>query len=93
VGFFIQNTTSTRSTTKRHLNRYGPRRVALWVIARRTVTVEFEQKKRLLTHHKRLPLNMKTLGDWICANRIKPELRNGKKGRFAARVVGIGIDA
>ena len=43
-------------------------------IARRTITVEFEQKKRLLTHHKRLPLSIKTIGDWICFNRIKKNL-------------------
>ena len=43
-------------------------------IARRTITVEFEQKKRLLTHHKRLPLSIKTVGDWICVNRIKMNL-------------------
>ena len=43
-------------------------------IARRTVSIEFEQKKRLLTHHKRLPQSIKTIGDWICSNRIGKNL-------------------
>jgi DNA-binding transcriptional regulator YiaG len=49
-------------------------RVALLGIARRTVFIKFEQKKRLLTHHKHLSLSIKTIGDWICSNRIKNNL-------------------
>src|ERR1700735_1665364 len=52
-------------------------RVALLGIAQRTVTVEFEQKKRLLTHHKLLPLSIKTVGDWICSKRIGKNLFPG----------------
>jgi ribosome-binding protein aMBF1 (putative translation factor) len=36
--------------------------------------VEFEQKKRLMTHHKCLPLSIKKVGDWIYSNRIKKNL-------------------
>jgi len=35
-------------------------------VAHRTVSVEFEQIKRLQTHHKYLPLSIKAIGDWIC---------------------------
>jgi DNA-binding transcriptional regulator YiaG len=43
-------------------------------IARHTVSIKFELKKIRLTHHKHLPLSIKTIGDWICLNRIKKNL-------------------
>jgi DNA-binding transcriptional regulator YiaG len=46
-------------------------------IARRTISVKFAQKTRLLTHHKRLPLNIKMIGDWIYFMRIKKNLAPG----------------
>jgi DNA-binding transcriptional regulator YiaG len=61
-------------------------------IARRTVLVEIEQKKRLLTHHKHLPIKIKTIGDWICVKRIGKNLSPGhialKMGIAAALVYG-----
>jgi ribosome-binding protein aMBF1 (putative translation factor) len=52
-------------------------------IACRTVSVKFEQKKRLLTHHKHLRIKVKTIGDWICANRIG---KNLSPGHLAAKM-------
>jgi DNA-binding transcriptional regulator YiaG len=52
-------------------------------IARRTVSVEFEQKKTRLTHHKHLPLKIKTLDDWICSKRIG---KNLSPGHLAAKM-------
>jgi ribosome-binding protein aMBF1 (putative translation factor) len=58
-------------------------RVALLGIARRIVSVEFEQKKIRLTHHKHLSLNIKSIGDWICSKRIG---KNLSPGHLAAKM-------
>jgi hypothetical protein len=52
-------------------------------IARRTVSVEFEQKTIRLTHHKNLLLNIKTIGNWIYCKRIG---RNLSPGHLAAKM-------
>jgi ribosome-binding protein aMBF1 (putative translation factor) len=52
-------------------------------IARRTVSVEFEQKTIRLTHHKHFSLNIKTIGNWIYCKRIG---RNLSPGHLAAKM-------